>query len=263
MPNKQIRHLKPPSLRDLFFTHSSLVHYIQSSSLYPGLNRNDIAYTTPKVDPGNDVRAKEMYWLGPARHADLIVLNRGPIAAPAWTYDGSTAGDWSFTDTLPYVPHIASFISNTMKLEDLRTLSILNAAMTVTLTKFLPEVLQTLYVLRSQSDIKSKPIVWHGSLYRFRRDQCEDASVRVDATMGIRVEEYFATILDGTSGENTAGPRQLHDPWGFYHDTQGMTFLSFEDDCITEHSIYARPYFAIVIATLGHHIFATRHQYRG
>lgn len=216
------RHLKPPSPRDLFLTHSSLMSYIQSSSLYPGHNRDDLVYTTAMVDPGSGVRVKEVFWLGPARRADLIVLNRGPIQAPAWTYDGSSVGNWSFVDSLPYLPLLATLRLVNRPRRDLRALSIMNAAMTVTITKFIPEVLQTLQVLRSDTGVRLKPIIWHGSLYRFRRSQCEYS--RDDAEVGKRAEEYLATILERRSEKNVAGNRQTEDPWGLYHDTQGNLF---------------------------------------
>jgi hypothetical protein len=220
------RHLKPPSPRDLFLTHSSLMSYIQSSSLYPGHNRDDLAYTTPMVDPGNGVRVKEVFWLGPARRADLIVLNRGPIPAPTWTYDGSSVGNWSFVDSLSYLPPLATLGLVKRPRRDLRALSIINAAMTVTITKFISEVLQTLHVLRSDTGVRLKPIIWHGSLYRFRGSRCED--LRDDAEVGNRAEEYLATILERTSEKNVAGDRQTEDPWGLYHDTQGKFFHSSE-----------------------------------
>jgi hypothetical protein len=112
-----------------------------------------------------------------------------------------------------------------MTRKHLRTLSIMNAAMAVTRTKFLPEVLRTLHVLRSDAGIKLKPIVWHGSSYRFRRRQCEDTIIGGNEDSGIRVEEYLAAILEGEN-KNATDVRQLDDPWGLYHDTQGKFLLS-------------------------------------
>jgi len=60
------RHVrKPPSPKVLFLTHPSLMSYIQSSLLYPGHNRDNLAYTMLIVDPRNGVRVKEVFWLGP------------------------------------------------------------------------------------------------------------------------------------------------------------------------------------------------------
>ena len=220
------RHLKPPSPRDLFLTHSSLMSYIKSSSLYPGPNKEYSAYTAPMVDLENGVRVKEVYWLGPARRADIIVLNRGPIPAPAWTYDGSMAGNWTFIHSLPYVAPLATLGLNRQPRKDLRALSIMNAAMAISLTKFVPEVLKTLHVLRSDTGIKLKPIIWHGSSYRFRRSQCENSTG--DTEMGIRAEEYLAAILERGNQKNAAGDRRVEDPWGLYHDTQGTSPSPFE-----------------------------------
>jgi hypothetical protein len=218
------RHLKPPSPRDLLLTHSSLVHYIQSSSLYSGSNKEDLAYTAPTVDSWNGVRIKEAYWLGPARRADLIVLNRGPIPAPAWTYDGSVLGNWTFADRLPYLPSVAQLRLARKHREDLRIFSVINAAITATLAKFVPEVLQTLYVLRSDDGIRMKPIIWHGSSYRFRVDLCEHSR---NVEEGISAEEYFTRILERTNEKHVAVDRREENLWGLYHDTQGTyVFLS-------------------------------------
>ena len=221
------RHLKPPSPRDLLLTHSSLMHYIQSSSLYPGSNKEDLAYMVPTVDPWNGVRIKEAYWLGPARRADLIVLNRGPIPAPAWTYDGSALGNWTFVDCLPYLSSVAHLRLARKHREDLRIFSVINAAMTATLAKFVPEVLQTLYVLRSDDEIRIKPIIWHGSSYRFRVDLCEHSRNVDDLGTATSPEEYFTHILERTNGKNVAVDSRAEDLWGLYHDTQGVYILIF------------------------------------
>jgi hypothetical protein len=155
------------------------------------------------VDPATEVRVKEMYWLGPARRANVIVLNRGPLPAPAWTYDGTRTGNWTFVDFLP-------------DQGDLRKLGvrsgIVNAALTTTITKFLPEVLDTLRVMRSDAGIKLKPIIWHGSpyQYRLRRDRCDHGA---DEMLTTHIEEY----LTATGIE--------HEPWVLYYNTQGTIFF--------------------------------------
>jgi hypothetical protein len=200
------------------------MQYAQSWSLYPGLDKDDLAYTTPTVDHSNRVRVKEVYWLGSARRADLIVLNRGPIPAPAWTYDGSVTGNWSFVHCLPYLIPLASFVPRSKSPDDLKTLSIMNAAMSVTISKFLPEVLRTLRVLRSDAGIKLKTIIWHGSLYRFRRGQREDSTDGF--ATGARAEEYFSAILEKWSKNHTTGGGNEEDFWNLYYDTQGTLFFS-------------------------------------
>lgn len=196
--HKTDRRIKPPSPRDLFFTNSSLMHYVQSSSLYPGLNAQDPRYNYPEIDPSTDVRMSDLYWLGPARRADIILLNRGPLPAPSWTYDGSYLGNWTFLASMP--SHI-----ETQKRRDYQ---ILNAALHVTLTRFLPEVLNSLQMIRKATST-STPIIWHGS-----RRQLSWRCTHAQANQ----QESINTTLP--LNQDLAGV----DPWSLYHDNQGTLF---------------------------------------
>ncbi|KAG7449762.1 uncharacterized protein BT62DRAFT_928496 [Guyanagaster necrorhizus] len=54
----------------------------------------------PYIGPLTGVRIHDTFWLCQARKADVILMNRGPIPAPAWTYDGTLRGNWSYIDCL-------------------------------------------------------------------------------------------------------------------------------------------------------------------
>ena len=98
--------------------------------------------------------------------------------------------------------------------EDLRALSIVNATATATLAKFLPELVY------SDAETKLKPIIWHGSVYRFQRSQCERSSNESDLEIGMGAAAYLAGILDGCKDG----------PWDVYHDIRGTSPSLPNDD---------------------------------
>ncbi|KAK0494794.1 hypothetical protein EDD18DRAFT_1106676 [Armillaria luteobubalina] len=172
---------KSPSGRELTESRSSIVRYIMSTSLYLSSNKSDARYTLPYVNPLNGVRIHDTFWLHQARKADVILMNRGPIPAPAWTYDGTPQGNWSYIDCL----HLngSATVGFTTRLDT--RLQILNAALHATLTQFLPELHQTLRTIYTDQDIRRRRNlwIWHGSV------QCN--------------EDFSAS-----------------DPWSLYHDAQ-------------------------------------------
>ncbi|KAK0486192.1 hypothetical protein IW261DRAFT_785119 [Armillaria novae-zelandiae] len=133
-----------------------------STSLYLSSNKNDTRYTLPYVDPLTGVRSRDTFWLHQARKADVIMMNRGPIPAPAWTYDGTPHGNWSYIDCL----HLnRSAIVDSTSPPDARV-QIFNAALHATLTQFLPELHRTLRTINTDQDIQRRLNlwIWHGSL---------------------------------------------------------------------------------------------------
>lgn len=158
---------KYPSNRELIASHSGILRYILSNSLYTGSNKQDARYTDPvaQVDPDSGVRQKERYWIGQARKADLLVLNRGPLPAPAWTYDGTQWGNWSavFLKDKPFegtrIKRIKRDDGGSKSFGE----SILDVALRVTVDRFLPETAETLKILSRGT--KTQHLLWHGSWY--------------------------------------------------------------------------------------------------
>lgn len=161
---------KYPNNRELIASQSGVLKYILSNSLYTGLDTQDTKYTDPvaQVDRDSGVRQKERYWMGQARKADLLVLNRGPLPAPAWTYDGSRRGNWpaAFLEGKP-----SEVTGNRRKRRNGQNgvkvfgERILDAALHVTLDRFLPETVETLKTLAMGTRGKKQSIVWHSSWY--------------------------------------------------------------------------------------------------
>ncbi|THU89369.1 hypothetical protein K435DRAFT_865347 [Dendrothele bispora CBS 962.96] len=150
--------VKYPSDRALMSTHSAVLRYALSTSLYAGKDSRDPRYTVPddQADVSTGIRMREVYWLAHARKSDVIVLNRGPIPAPSWTYDGTDTGNWTF---------VASITSPIDVAHAEPAQKIVAAALNVTIGRFLPELMQTLEVIRQEPNIKSKLLIWHGSWY--------------------------------------------------------------------------------------------------
>ncbi|KIK68977.1 hypothetical protein GYMLUDRAFT_80362 [Collybiopsis luxurians FD-317 M1] len=176
---------KYPGNRELVATKSAILKYILSSSLYTGSNTQDARYTDPvaQVDRDTGVRQKDRYWLGQARKADIIILNRGPLPAPAWTYDGTRRGNWT---SAPGLRAVKSRTPSEM---------ILNAALRVTVDRFLPEIVETMRILSSDKVTKAS-VLWHESWY------IEPACV--DPNHGTK------DVLDASL-----------DPWTLFYNAQG------------------------------------------
>ncbi|ESK93682.1 hypothetical protein Moror_1499 [Moniliophthora roreri MCA 2997] len=189
---------KLPSSRELASTASASLRYALSTTLYAASNSKDPMYTKPQIDASTGVRMRNSYWLGQAKKSDLIIMNRGPIPAPAWTYDRTAEGNWSFLDALPRFKN-----SNGVEVlwEGEIERKIIAAALYTTLFTFLPSVSQTFQTLRNQRDLRGKLLLWHGSW--FIQPKCLNPQGR--------------TITDPRSAFST-GPGTNH--WVLYYNAQ-------------------------------------------
>jgi len=182
--------VKYPSNRDLLSTHSAILRFFSSPSLYAGKNPGNPRYTNAyaQIDATTGIRMREMFWLSHVRKSHIIVLNRGPIPAPSWTYDGTDNGNWSFLDEVS--PALFQ-IAGTEQAQ-----KIVAAALDVTISRFLPEVIQTLEVIRQEPDIRNKVLIWHGNRFAASRS-CANAS------------------------NDRKLPFPADNPWSFYYNAQG------------------------------------------
>jgi hypothetical protein len=190
------RFKRAPRPQYLRSTHSAILRYVLSSTLLVAPHAAHARYTTPHVDPSTGIRIRDAFWLSHARRADVIVLNRGPVPAPAWTYSsyGATrSGNWSFSRALPILlpgRHVFSDF-------DAEKFLIVNAAMYATVELFLPSLLHTLQTISGDLHLSSKRIVWHGSW-------------SISGIKRSKGHPFLAHL-----------PREREDPWMLYYNAQG------------------------------------------
>ncbi|KAH0829211.1 hypothetical protein J3R83DRAFT_2772 [Lanmaoa asiatica] len=166
------RYIKPPTTQELIGTESAVVNYIVSDTLFSARNESSWEYTLPFVDPMTGVRLRETYWLAAARKANVIILGCGPLSAPGQTY----AGNWSFLRRVPdYVDKLRAAVASEYKNHDdvhmyqtvPQSLEILNAAVHLTVSRFLPDVFQLLRSIQKEvHPSRRKRLIWPSSWYR-------------------------------------------------------------------------------------------------
>ncbi|KAF8448675.1 hypothetical protein L210DRAFT_855300 [Boletus edulis BED1] len=166
------RYIKPPTSRELIETESAVVNYIVSDTLLSAQDESSSEYNLPFVHPMTGVRLRETYWLAAARKANVVILGRGPLSAPGGTY----TGNWSFLHHLPdYVDKSRTTIIGDYKGHDdepmsqtaLRSLEILNAAVHLTVSCFLPDLFRLLQSIRLEvHPNRRKRLIWPSSWYR-------------------------------------------------------------------------------------------------
>ena len=69
---------------------SSLLRFLNSGHLNPSPTQEDVRLSSvPSVDPRTGVRVTDSRWVryAASSKADILVLNRGPLSAPAWSYN--------------------------------------------------------------------------------------------------------------------------------------------------------------------------------
>ncbi|EGO00895.1 hypothetical protein SERLA73DRAFT_159526 [Serpula lacrymans var. lacrymans S7.3] len=197
--------------QELAITGAVGMQFVLSQSLLPLSDASAWQYNSPVIDPLTDVRVRDNYWLRHARSADVILLNRGPLPAPASTY-ASHSGNWSYAKDLPtYLEAIRPnswedqpFIYDN---KHMQTRLLVNAALHVTLTSFLPSLVQTLNALHHDVNLRHKLVIWHDS--HFMHQSHSDKKPR------LRRHHFLGDYL------LFRGHLQIaEDPWKFYHNAQ-------------------------------------------
>lgn len=203
------RKKKLPQRSTLLAHNSSLLQYALSTTLYASLDKQDAAYSYPTVDTQTRIRTSNTFWLRQARKSDIIIMNRGPVPAPASTYP---IGDWTFAQILCRNVNYLSLSSCDYDLEHL----LANAAIHATIDSFLPGVLRTLRVMSIDRDITDSLIFWHGSW--FIQPLC--------AKTGL--PKGFPLLRDIYSNSKVDG---FIDSWSLYYNSQGMHGIVLNCKC--------------------------------
>ena len=207
------RKKKVPSNLMLSSTKSSLLQYALSTTLHASDDQHDPAYTLPVIDSRTEVRSHNNYWLKQARKSNITIMNRGPLPAPASSYDSKhISGNWSFIDDL-WQNYSRSYF-------DIETVAdsfenrLANAALYGTISQFLPSVIRSLRVIGRDPVIQNSLLVWHGSW--FLQPSCTKAG----QPKGVSSFHGFWEANNGNS---------LVDPWSFYYNAQGASYFIIKD----------------------------------
>ncbi|KAL1751494.1 hypothetical protein FB107DRAFT_293864 [Schizophyllum commune] len=194
------RFKKLPRDQDLAELGSALVRFSLSSSLLvPDSPR---VWSEVRVGPRTGVRARDSNWLEQARRSQVAVMNRGPVPAPAATYNLSDASDalehWevSWRDVLEKAGN-NDYVGSGERQSRIDRL--VNAALDVTLRSMLPEVIETLARMREDDIVSKNTLIWHGAWYK--QPQC--ASGKSSSS------NVLSEVLDPSL-----------DPWTLYHNLQ-------------------------------------------
>ncbi|KAH9485149.1 hypothetical protein JR316_0002056 [Psilocybe cubensis] len=194
------RKKKFPSRNTLREQRSSVLQYALSTTLYASYNEEDDAYMVPTVDVETGIRIENSFWLRQARKADIIVLNRGPLPAPASTY---LAAGWAFALELCASVNYLHPTPCNVNLEH----TLVNAALHATINSFFPALLRTLRVISNDLEISKSLILWHGTW--FIQPLC--------AVLGL--PKRFPLVRNLYS--NSKPPNSI-DAWSLYYNSQGM-----------------------------------------
>lgn len=161
------------------------ISFSLSDTLFPIQGDDEI--NGPEVDPRTGVRVHNSYWFKELWKTQLLILNKGPIPAPASTYDGGT-GNWSFIRQ-----------ANEAGEEDNLSARIVKAAFDIIFQVYIPQLLHTLNVLEGT---KSNT-VFFGPW--FQQSICTNSGLNAK----FRTTKLFWEPYDQV------------DPWSLYYNTQG------------------------------------------
>jgi hypothetical protein len=238
-----------PTLADIRSTNSgsgSLLRFLNSGNLNPSPTQEDARLSSvPSVDPRTGARVIDSRWVryAASSKADIIVLNRGPLPAPAWSYnknnESPAARNLTWLTTLRALeqqhaePLSDLFVDVLSRLdhhwhddhdesestaEPDTTKLVINAALHSTISTFLPSLLSTLGRLREHAGHRpilgtpqKKPVLWYGSW--FLPVSCAPDSLSAFSSSESDPRHLLAQLL--TQAE------AMNNPWSAYYNAQG------------------------------------------
>ena len=209
----------------------SLLRFLHSGNLNPAPTQGDSA---PSVDPRTGVRVTDSRWVRHAASskASILVLNRGPLPAPAWSHHdaASSARNLTWLTTLRALEQehaeplsdlfadVLSRLDRHLPLEsDTKELAI-GAALHSTISTFLPSLLSTLNKLREHAGHRAilggkKPVLWYGSW--FLPVSCAPKSLSVFSSSSESDPWRLLVRL-------LAQAEAMDNPWSAYYNAQGL-----------------------------------------
>ncbi|KAI9441208.1 hypothetical protein H4582DRAFT_1810468 [Lactarius indigo] len=205
----------PLTPTDVASTNASLMRFVYSSTLHPSPTRDDPRFRLPFVDPRTDVRVVDSRWVMQAaasrkKPADVLVLSRAPLPAPAWSYNASRGGDWTWLSALrglerehagPLAHHLFAEL-------------LLGAALHSTVSTFLPSLLLNLEKLREHAGHRAifgeKPVLWYGSW--FQPVSCAQDHVSTLLSSEPDPQRLLLRLL--------AQAEAIDNPWSAYYNAQ-------------------------------------------
>ena len=230
----------PLTPADVVSTNASLMRFVYSSTLHPSPTRDDPRFRLPFVDPRTDVRVLDSHWVTQTASrrknaTDILVLNRAPLSAPAWSYN-STKGDWTWLRALrgieqehadPLTRHLLADVLS--RLDQLLTepnaqrLLLLSAAFHTTFSTFLPSLLLNLEKLRDhvghRAILGNKLVLWYGSW--FQPVSCAPDHVTTLLSSEPDPKRLLLRVL--------AQAEAIGNPWSAYYNVQGLASFSFAE----------------------------------
>ena len=233
----------PLTAAEVLSTNTSLMRFVYSSTLHPSPTRDDPRFHLPFVDPRTDVRVVDSRWITQAASrrrkgsdADVLVLSRAPLPAPAWSYNASR-GDWTWLRTLrsleqeyaePLALHLFADVLSHLDYPptepNTQRLLLLGAALHSTVSTFLPSLLLNLEKLREHAGHRAilggKPVLWYGSW--FQPVLCSP--------------EHLSTLLSSAPDPRhlllrlLAQAEAIDNPWSAYYNAQGLAIFLGRSD---------------------------------
>jgi len=210
--------------------------------LNPSPTQEDARPSVPFIDPRTGVRVVDSRWVRHAASskADILVLNRGPLPAPAWSYNKNTSSARNLTwlATLraleqehaePLSDIFADVLSRLDRNDDhdarLRrsaesdtTKLVIDAARHPSASTFLPSQLTTLSKLREHAGHRpiletKKPVLWYGSW--FLPVSCAPDYLSVFSSESDPKRLLVRLLAQAEAMDN---------PWSAYYNAQGSYY---------------------------------------
>ena len=234
-----------PTLTDIRSANNSdgsFLRFINSGNLNPSPTQEDVRLGVPSVDPRTGVRVIDSRWVryAASSKADILVLNRGPLPAPAWSYDknASQGRNLTWLATLRFLEQkhaeplsdlfsdVLSRLDHDIDVDHLSlpsassepdtTKLVIDAALHSTISTFLPSLLSTLSRLREHAGHRpilgtKRPVLWYGSW--FLPVSCAPDSLSVFSSSEGDPRHVLTQLLTQAEAMNNL--------WSGYYNAQG------------------------------------------